>query len=124
METKSTGWTLGNVKPRSVGGLKWSPNQWSSLRSHDERRFMVGGVGSPRRPECGDDGRSVRAPGAAIVNRDLVLSEALLAGRRVQAQVQAARREARLERLAMERLAKRMKTRRPMPPSKFPVKQS
>jgi hypothetical protein len=58
------------------------------------------------------------------MNRDLVLSEALLAGRRIEAEVAAVKREARLEKLAMERLAKRMKTRRPMPPSKFPVKQS
>lgn len=54
----------------------------------------------------------------------LVEAEALLAGRRVQAQVQAAKREARLERLAMARLAKRMKTRRPMPPSKFPARKA
>lgn len=53
----------------------------------------------------------------------LVEAEALLAGRRAVAEVAAAKREARLERLAMARLAKRMKTRRPMPPSKFPVKQ-
>lgn len=55
----------------------------------------------------------------------LVVAEALLSGRMaVAAQTRAANHEARRVKLAMERLAKRKKTCRPMPPSKFPARKA
>ena len=57
-----------------------------------------------------------------MIDPRLLAAEAILAGRRIEFEVRASKRAARLEKLAMERLAKRMKARRLMPPSKFPMR--